>query len=93
LDFGLVYLFADIFAYFNVLHPFIRVLWKIFRPQSYSSDGNLRNVHLMELRTLKKMGFNFIVAINLTTWIERPESEKIAYLTEQLNTILLKPDF
>jgi hypothetical protein len=47
----------------------------------------------MELRTLKKMGFNFIVAINLTTWIERPESEKIAYLTEQLNTILLKPDF
>ena len=78
MGFCLVYLFADIFAYFNVLHPFIRVLWKIFRPQSYSSDGNLRNVHLMELRTLKKMGFNFIVAINLTTWIERPESEKIA---------------
>ncbi|EFX61887.1 hypothetical protein DAPPUDRAFT_322179 [Daphnia pulex] len=33
------------------------VLWKNFRPQAYSSDGNLRTVHHMELRTLKKMGF------------------------------------
>jgi hypothetical protein len=56
------------------------VLWKIFRPQAYSSDGNLRTVHHMELRTLKKMGFTFIFIINLASWIELSEAKKIVFV-------------
>jgi hypothetical protein len=65
------------------------VLWKIFRPQAYSSYGNLRTVHHMELRTLKKMGFTFIIVINIASWIELSEAEKILFVTQQLDLVLL----
>lgn len=42
----------------------------------------------MELRTLEKMGFNLIV-IDLATWIQFSESEKITSLKEYVEKALL----
>jgi len=62
-----------------------RILWKVFRPQAYIADDhlNLRTVHQMELRTLKKMGFH-LQAVNLASWNKLTEEERITFLEDKI---------
>ena len=69
----------------------LRILWKIFRTQAFTGDGILRSVHLMELRTLRKMGFQLIV-VDLAKWHALEEPEKLIHLKEQIALSLAEMD-
>ncbi len=60
---------------------------KSFTRKMKDEMGNLRTVHLMELRTLKKLGFN-AADINLAKWRELAESDKVTFLMEKVDTML-----